>query len=410
MSIARATIPSPVTQIAILLCILALSISFVFRKRRRANRTKPISVNYHFTRKCNKTCKFCFHTEKSSHVASEAEMKRGLQLLKEAGMRKINFAGGEPFLYPAKLGWLCRYCKEVLALESVSIITNGTKVTEKWLAQYGGFVDVMGVSCDSFDEHTGEKFRGGDVVARIMLTLFAVRLTVIGLPVVLSFYAHGCALLANMGSARIYHFYNFQDKDSYTNLPFQNELIGRGTGENVKQLFRIRDWCRALGIKFKLNTVVCDLNWQEDMSSTIQDLQPFRWKVFQVLFVEDENDASTSDTILDERKRDARALLISQEQFEVFCGKHRHLDAFVPEPNDLMASSYLILDEYLCFLDKGSGRERQSKSILDVGVAKALDEIKFDRDAFVNRGGLYAWSKEVEEESCGSAEAKELEW
>jgi radical S-adenosyl methionine domain-containing protein 2 len=174
-------------------------------------------------------------------------------------------------------------------------------------------------------------------------------------------------------------------------------------------LFRIRDWCRALGIKFKLNTVVCDLNWQEDMSSTIQELQLFRWKVFQVLFVEDENDASTSDTVLGERKRDARALLISSEQFEVFCGKHRHLDAFVPEPNDLMASSYLILDEFLCFLDKGSGRERQSRSILDVGVAKAL-EIKFDKEAFVKRGGLYAWSKEVGEEGCGSAEVKGLEW
>jgi radical S-adenosyl methionine domain-containing protein 2 len=196
---------------------------------------------------------------------------------------------------------------------------------------------------------------------------------------------------------------------SFADLLHQNELSGRGTGENVKQLFRIRDWCRALGIKFKLNTVVCDLNWQEDMSSTIQDLQPFRWKVFQVLFVEDENDASTSDTALDEHKRDARALLISNEQFEVFCGKHRHLDAFVPEPNDLMASSYLILDEFLCFLDKGSGKERQSRSILDVGVAKALEEIHFDKDAFVKRGGLYARSKEVDEEGCGSAGVKELE-
>lgn len=146
------------------------------------------------------------------------------------------------------------------------------------------------------------------------------------------------------------------------------------------------------------------------MSSTTQDLQPFRWKVFQVLFVEDENEASTSDTVADQRKRDAGALLISQEQFEVFCGKHRHLDAFVPETNDLMASSYLILDEFLCFLDKGSGRERQSGSILDVGVSAALEEIKFDKDAFVKRGGLYAWSKEVDEEGCGSAEVKELEW
>ena len=146
------------------------------------------------------------------------------------------------------------------------------------------------------------------------------------------------------------------------------------------------------------------------MSTVIQELQPFRWKVFQVLFVEDENDASTSETAVDQRKRDARALLISDEQFEIFCGKHRHLEAFVPEPNDLMASSYLILDEFLCFLDKGSGKERQSRSILDVGVAKALEEIKFDKEAFVKRGGMYEWSKEVNDEGCGTVESKELEW
>jgi radical S-adenosyl methionine domain-containing protein 2 len=164
MGFTIALLSSPVAQIAILLCILTFSVHLLFLRHYEANRTKPISVNYHFTRKCNKTCKFCFHTEKSSHVASEDEMMRGLRLLKEAGMRKINFAGGEPFLYPGKLGWLCQYCKEVLGLESVSIITNGTKVTEKWLTQWGGFVDVMGVSCDSFDERTGEYFLGSGSV------------------------------------------------------------------------------------------------------------------------------------------------------------------------------------------------------------------------------------------------------
>lgn len=66
----------------------------------------PISVNYHFTRKCNKECGFCFHTAKTSHVASIDEAKQGLILLKNAGMRKLNFAGGEPFLYPKYLGLL----------------------------------------------------------------------------------------------------------------------------------------------------------------------------------------------------------------------------------------------------------------------------------------------------------------
>lgn len=64
----------------------------------------PISVNYHFTRKCNKECGFCFHTAKTSHKAPLEEAKHGLVLLKDAGMKKLNFAGGEPFLYPKYLG------------------------------------------------------------------------------------------------------------------------------------------------------------------------------------------------------------------------------------------------------------------------------------------------------------------
>lgn len=47
--------------------------------------TTPTSVNYHFTRKCNYKCGFCFHTAKTSFVMPIEEAKRGLQLLKEAG-------------------------------------------------------------------------------------------------------------------------------------------------------------------------------------------------------------------------------------------------------------------------------------------------------------------------------------
>ncbi|KAK7018335.1 hypothetical protein R3P38DRAFT_2982267 [Favolaschia claudopus] len=309
--------------------------------------TKPVSVNYHFTRKCNKTCAFCFHTEKSSHVASQDDMKRGLRLLRDAGMRKINFAGGEPFLYPKELAMLCRFCKEELGLESVSIITNGTRVREGWMRVNARWIDVLGVSCDSFNEET-------------------------------------------------------------------NIRIGRGTGENVTQLFRIRSWCEELGVKFKLNTVVCAHNWQEDMAAIVERLDPFRWKVFQVLLVEGENDADgTADTELDKRKRDARELLISDEQFRDFCTRHEQLPCFVPEPNTLMASSYLILDEYLCFLDKGAGREKQSRCILEVGVQAALEEVRWDEEAFRARGGEYDWSKDVQEGSdggCCGEMSKDLEW
>ena len=46
----------------------------------------PTSVNYHFTRKCNYKCGFCFHTAKTSFVLPMNEAKRGLKMLRESGM------------------------------------------------------------------------------------------------------------------------------------------------------------------------------------------------------------------------------------------------------------------------------------------------------------------------------------
>jgi len=77
----------------------------------------------------------------------------------------------------------------------------------------------------------------------------------------------------------------------------------------------------------------------------------------------------------------------------------------VPESNFLMAKSYLILDEYMRFLDR-DGRE-PSPSILEVGVAEALRKVFWDEKSFVKRGGIYDWSKELGESTgeavtCGS--------
>ena len=50
-----------------------------------------------------------------------------------------------------------RYCKEDLDLESVTIITNGSKVTESWMAEFGYYLDIMAISVDSFNQEVNEK-------------------------------------------------------------------------------------------------------------------------------------------------------------------------------------------------------------------------------------------------------------
>lgn len=171
-------------------------------------------------------------------------------------------------------GQLVLFAKQELNLESVSIVSNGSLIKRAWLRQYGRYLDILAVSCDSFDEQTNIK-------------------------------------------------------------------IGRGNGDNVKQLFQLRDWCKEFGIKFKLNTVVCRYNVSENMVLQVAKLEPFRWKVFQVLRVEGENDSNQT-------LRDVRDFEIEDEEFEQFCRKHEHLSCFVPESNKVMADSYLVLDEVSC--------------------------------------------------------------
>ncbi|KAM6149653.1 S-adenosylmethionine-dependent nucleotide dehydratase RSAD2 isoform 2-T2 [Erethizon dorsatum] len=188
--------------------------------------TIPTSVNYHFTRQCNYKCGFCFHTAKTSFVLPLEEAKRGLLLLKEAGMEKINFSGGEPFLQDRGdyLGKLVKFCKVELGLPSVSIVSNGSLIRERWFKDYGDYLDILAVSCDSFNEQVNV------LIGR-----------------------------------------------------------GQGKKNHVENLQKLNKWCKDYKVAFKINSVINRFNVDEDMREHIKALNPVRWKVFQCLLIEGEN-------------------------------------------------------------------------------------------------------------------------
>ena len=281
------------------------------------------SVNYFISRECNYSCKFCFHTYTNGNKFPFEQARYGLRLLKAAGTQKINFAGGEPFLNPKLLGDLCQVASEELGM-AVSIISNGSMITEKWMNTYGKYVDVLGVSVDSFDSNT-------------------------------------------------------------------NAAIGRGgdaNNQHAARVLRVREMCAQHGILFKMNTVVCSLNWEEDMNEQVEKLDPYRWKAFQVLILEGENSGRPGDL------RDAHELKVSRSQFDAFCNRHSGQKSLIPENNDVMQNSYLLLDEELRFLDCSSGGKIPSESILKVGVGRALEQAGFDHEMFKQRGGIYDWERE----------------
>ncbi|XP_031703816.1 S-adenosylmethionine-dependent nucleotide dehydratase RSAD2 [Anarrhichthys ocellatus] len=287
------------------------------------NAMTPTSVNYHFTRKCNYKCGFCFHTAKTSFVLPLDEAKKGLKLLKGSGMEKINFSGGEPFLHEKGdfLGKLVQYCKQDLQLPSVSIVSNGSMIKEKWFQKYGDDLDILAISCDSFDEAT-------------------------------------------------------------------NQLIGRAQGKksHIDNLHKIRIWCQQYKVAFKINSVINTFNVDEDMTENILQLNPVRWKVFQCLLIDGENAGEKA-------LREAERFVISEQLFQEFLERHSSVPCLVPESNEKMRNSYLILDEYMRFLDCREGRKDPSKSILDVGVREAICFSGFDEKMFLKRGGKYVWSK-----------------
>jgi len=124
-----------------------------------------------------------------------------------------------------------------------------------------------------------------------------------------------------------------------------------------------------------------------------------------VLLVPGEN---TSNSENPDVLRNAEKLLITDAQFKDFCDRHRHVAGFVPESNELMKDSYLLIDEYWRFMDNDRGS--LSSSILEVGVDKALSQIKWSEDRFYERGGLYDWGKEdVKQSSCGTDGDKAFE-
>jgi radical S-adenosyl methionine domain-containing protein 2 len=295
-----------------------------FKDKARLDSSLPPAVNWHFWPWCNYGCKFCFARFEDIPRAERLPKEIALtvpQMLAEAGADKITFVGGEPTLCPY-LGDLLQVSKDVGL--TTCIVSNATGLTELFLDKWGHLIDWVGLSIDASNDETHVEI--------------------------------GRGMRSDLARLRSYH------------LELAKDAWHR---------------CRSRGIRMKLNTVVCKANLEDDMSSLVLELRPERWKIFQVLPVEGQNDGDVDE------------MLLEDGEFTTWVNRHAWVAEqgiqFVPESNEMMRGSYAMLDALGRFYTNVDGGHTYGPSILDVGVKRAWDENSFLEERFVNRGGLYEW-------------------
>ena len=168
--------------------------------------------------------------------------------------------------------------------------------------------------------------------------------------------------------------------------PEKLKRIGRVTRSGPMsgdEYLQIAESIKERGIRFKINTVVTSENWEEDFTEFITQARPERWKILQVLEVQGQND------------RQIQHYTITKGQFDAYVARNRVVEkdgiVVVPEDNEMMTGSYVMVDPSGRFFDNTNGAHSYSESIISVGVNEALKGVSIDPQRFLQRGGQYDW-------------------
>jgi radical S-adenosyl methionine domain-containing protein 2 len=155
--------------------------------------------------------------------------------------------------------------------------------------------------------------------------------------------------------------------------------LGRGNGGHVRKVLALAEIIHQARIKLKINTTVTRLNWMEDMRPLIRRLKPDRWKIFQVLHINGQNDLYFD------------SLSITDDQFHYFKSLNQPIEdcTAVFEGNHEMIASYFMLSPSGMVMSNIDGANRTFFSIKDVNHENISQII--DVQQYLGRGGVYPW-------------------
>lgn len=283
---------------------------------------KVPTANYHLWKICNMSCGFCFATFEDA-----PSLLADKQLSKDDAIRVVDSLCQYGFSKinfaggePTLCPWLCDLIRKAKSYGVVtSIVTNGSRITGDWLDSVDGDLDIIALSIDSID----------------------------------------AGALQSIGRV-------VNGKSPMSGGDYQ----------------RIADEIKRRDIRLKVNTVVNSVNCHENLSDFVRSLGPERWKIFQVLPMEGQNDRLISEFV------------IQPEQFDRYVQRNQGVEAHgikvVTEDNRLMTGSYIMVDPSGRFFDNTKGKHTySSKPIHEVGVSKALGDVTIYPERFDQRGGRY---------------------
>ena len=163
-----------------------------------------------------------------------------------------------------------------------------------------------------------------------------------------------------------------------TNLKIGRAILGKHslTESFYKEKINL---IKKHGYGLKINTVVNAYNHLENFNDLINFGQPKRWKVLQVLPIVGQNDDK-----IDTCK-------ISKEQFITFVNRHSSLKSIIPESNNAMKGSYVMIDPAGRFFDNSEGKHNYSDSIVENDIEKLINQVNYSLEKFIQREGNYEW-------------------
>lgn len=284
-----------------------------------------IVINWHITEACNYECFYCFAKWQKKNQKELLHSNEKIQkLIREISLLptvlntkhgtefsgvRLNLVGGETFLYKQQVLNIIQEARKYDF--ELSAITNGSYLDQDLVTVIATQFSTIGFSIDSLNDES-----------------------------------------------------NLKIGRSFKNTPIKKDEI-------LKSINEIRS--KSPNIDIKINSVINQINKDEDLTDFIKEVSPSKWKIFKMLpVITNQN-------------------MVNDNEFYNFLKNHNELKHIInSENNDEMTHSYLMIDPLGRFFQNSStscGYEYSSE-IVTTGISNALDEIVFNINKFLKRSKL----------------------